>query len=75
MRDHHPMFDINPYMPPDVFNAEYPDAKSLPFAANGGFLQKNNRGKRSTASSLNKGSPSSEVHVSRMSKLHTAKTD
>ena len=39
-----------------------------------GLLQKTNREKYSTASSLNKGSPSSEVHVSRMPKLPTAKT-
>ena len=57
--------------------------------ANGGLLNNNNnkqtkthtqnththknRGKYSTTSSLNKGSPSSEVHASRMPKLHTAK--
>ena len=44
------------------------------------FLQtvvssKNYKGKYSTTPSLNKGSPYSEVHVSRMPKLHWAKTD
>ena len=36
---------------------------------------KNNREKHSATSSLNKGSPSSEVRVSRMPKLHSAKAN
>ena len=48
--------------------------KSFPSLHSGGLLQNTNRGKYSTTSSLNKGTPSSEVHVSRMPKLPTAKT-
>ena len=46
---------------------EYPEAKILRVPAKSGFLQ--------STSSLNKGSLSSEVHVSSMPKLHSAKTD
>ena len=68
-------FPINPYTPRD-FNTVYLDAKSIPVLAIGGLCQKNNnRGKYSATPSLKKGCPSSEVPVSRMSKLHTAKTD
>ena len=45
-----------------VNTKQHPDAKSLPVFANDGLLQKNNRGKYSTAPSVNKGSLSSEVH-------------
>ena len=37
--------------------------------------KKKNSGEHSATSSLNKGSPSSEVHVSRVPKLHSAETD
>ena len=64
---------------PDIFQflfyTKYPEVKKA-FS----FLQtvasyKNKREKRSATSSLNKGSPPSEVHVSRTAKLHTATTD
>ena len=57
---------------PETFNTEYPDAKGLPVLANDGLLQKNTRGKHSTTSSLNKGGPSSGVHVSGMPKWCSA---
>ena len=69
-------------------NTIYPHAKSVFGLANGGLLKQqqqqnrpndnnnnNNRGKYSTISSLYKINPSSEVCVSRMPKLHTAKTN
>ena len=67
-------------MPRHLFNTKHPDAKSIPVLANCGLFKKKKKKKKgglgveySTTSSLNKGSPSSEVHVSRMPKLHTAK--
>ena len=62
-----------------MLTLKYPEAKKLsrPFLTNGGPIKKKNQKKRekyATISSLNKGSPSSEVHVSRK-KLQTAKTD
>ena len=66
---------MNPYTP-RYFNTKYLEAKGLPVLANGDIAPTNNdREKYSTTSSLNKGSPSSEVHVSRMPKLHSVKTD
>ena len=44
---------------------KYPEAKSHHVLANGGLLRETNRGKYSTTSSFNKGSPSSEVRVIR----------
>ena len=58
---------FNPYMPRYCVNIE---AIGLSVLANGRLLKKQKR-KHSSTSSLNKGSPSSEVHVSRMPKLHT----
>ena len=66
-----PMFDINPYMPRDFFNAAW--CKKPSCCCKRWLPPKNNRGKHLTSSALNKGSSSSEVHVSRMPKLHTAK--
>lgn len=53
----------------DFFNTEYLDAKGLPILANGGLLKKSAGEKYSAISSLNKGGPFSEVHVSGMPKL------
>ena len=55
--------------------AKYPEAKKPSRSCKRWPPTKTNRGKYSATSSLNKGSASSEVHVSRMPELHPAKTD
>ena len=61
---------FNSYMPRYFVNTKYPEAKGLPVLADGGLLQTNGK-KYSTTSSLNKGSPFSKVHVSRMPQNNT----
>ena len=48
------LMSINPYMPRDCFNTEYPDAKVLPFFANGGLLQKTKQNKKQKQKKTNK---------------------
>ena len=64
---------------PDIFQfffyPKYPEAKKAFSSLQTVASYKNKREKHSATSSLNKGSPPSEVHVSRMAKLHTATTD
>ena len=67
---------INPYMPRDVFIAKYPAANGRHVCANGDLLLKKKKGgeKYSATSSLNKGSPCTQVYVSWMSNLLLGKT-
>ena len=60
-------------MPRDSLNAKYPGAKKPSRSCKRRPPPKRKRREKySTISSLNKGSPSSEVHVSRMPKFHPA---
>ena len=61
--------------PEKIFNTKYPEAKSLPILANGGLLQETTGRNIQPSPLWIKESPSSEIHVSRMPKLHTAKAD
>ena len=56
---------ISPYTPTDFFNITLPDAKGPPFFCKRWPPPKSNKGKYSTSSSLYKGSPLSELHVSK----------
>ena len=73
------VFTLTHTCPENLFNTKHPDAKKKKKKKPSRLCKrwlppKTNRRKYSTISSLNKGSPSSEVHVSRMPELHSAKT-
>ena len=62
--------------PEILFITEYSDVKSFPFLQTvASSKNNNNRGKYSTTPSLNKGCPSSEVHVSRMPNYRLKQTN